>query len=75
MPHLRLAASEAVAAAARAVDLLYAAGGASVNYTNSPLERCFRDIHVVPAHVTVSAQMTEAAGRVLLGLEPGLAAF
>ena len=73
--HLRLAASEAVSAAAKAVDLLYAAGGASVNYASSPLERCFRDIHVVPAHVTVSAQMTEAAGRVLLGLEPGLAAF
>jgi alkylation response protein AidB-like acyl-CoA dehydrogenase len=72
---LRLASSGAVAAATKAVELVYAAGGASVNYTRSPLERCFRDIHVVPAHITVSPQMTEAAGRVLLGLDPGLATF
>ncbi|MFN0093366.1 MAG: acyl-CoA dehydrogenase family protein [Dehalococcoidia bacterium] len=64
----RLAASTAVQWAAQAVDLVHAAAGSTVNYTKSPLERCFRDVHVVPQHVTVAPTFFETAGRALLGM-------
>lgn len=72
---LRIACSGAVAAAVKAVELVYAAAGSSANYMTSPLERQFRDVHVVPMHATVNAQLMEAAGRSLLGLDPGLPTF
>ena len=35
------------------------------------LGRCWRDVQVVRQHIMVSPQWSEAAGRVLLGLESG----
>ncbi len=64
-----LSCINAVQGACRAVDSLYAAAGASAVYADSPLGRCHRDVHVVPQHLTVSPQWTEAAGRMLLGLQ------
>lgn len=64
-----LSCINAVQNACRAVDGLYAAAGASAVYADSPLGRCFRDVHIVPQHITVSPQWTEAAGRMLLGLQ------
>jgi alkylation response protein AidB-like acyl-CoA dehydrogenase len=66
---LRLAACHAAAESAAAVDLVYAAGGASSIYAASPLQRCFRDVHTATAHVMVSATSATLAGRVLLGVE------
>ena len=64
-----LSCINAVQGACRAVDGLYAAAGASVVYADSALGRCHRDVHIVPQHITVSQQWTEAAGRMLLGLQ------
>lgn len=64
-----LSCINAVQAACRAVDGLSAAAGASSVYADSPLGRCCRDVHIVPQHITVSPQWTEAAGRTLLGLQ------
>ena len=65
---LQLACSGGVQSACKAVDILCASAGVNVAYKDSLLGRCHRDIHVVPQHITVSPQWTEAAGRVLFGL-------
>ena len=64
-----LACTQAVAASARAVEIVYRAAGSSVNFLSSPLERRMRDVHVVGQHIMVSPALIEPASRVLLGLE------
>jgi indole-3-acetate monooxygenase len=65
---LRLAATHATESAARAVDLVYEAGGGTSIYASSPLQRCFRDVHVVTQHAMVGSATWELTGRLLLGL-------
>ena len=67
---VRMAASHAVFGAAKAVDLAYAAAGATALYTNFPLERAFRDVHAITQHIGVHPRVMETTGRVLFGLEP-----
>ena len=57
------------ATAARAVDLVYELGGGTAIYRASPLQRCFRDVHVVTQHAMVAAGSLELAGRALLGVD------
>lgn len=66
---LRLAATEATIRAAKAVDLMYDAGGGSSIYATSALQRCFRDVHVATQHAMVAPSTYELTGRLLLGLD------
>jgi hypothetical protein len=43
--------------------------GASAIFASSPLERRFRDIHVVTQHAAVGTTQYDAAGRLVLGLD------
>ncbi|WP_437690111.1 acyl-CoA dehydrogenase family protein [Sorangium sp. So ce176] len=72
---VRLAATNAALGAARAVDLAFTAGGATALYAESPLQRCFRDVHAVTQHALVAPQTREVQGRVLLGLDTELPMF
>jgi indole-3-acetate monooxygenase len=65
---VRLAATQATRSAARAVDLVYEAGGGSAIYASSPLQRAFRDVHVATQHVMVAEPTLAAVGKVLLGV-------
>ena len=65
---LRTAATHATREAAATVDLAYEAGGGTSIYASSPLQRHFRDVHVVTQHVMVAPPTYELAGRVLLGI-------
>ncbi len=64
---MRLAACHATTSAARVVDLAYTAAGGSSIYASSPLQRCFRDVHVATQHVMVGPVIQELCGKVLAG--------
>ncbi len=66
---LRLAATHATISSAKAVDLMYNAGGGTSVYAASPLQRCFRDVHVATQHMMVAPPTYELTGRLLLGIE------
>jgi indole-3-acetate monooxygenase len=67
---LRLAATNNAWSAAEAVDLVYHAAGGSAIYDSSPLQRCFRDVHVATQHIMVAQPTYEVVGRVQLGMPP-----
>jgi alkylation response protein AidB-like acyl-CoA dehydrogenase len=72
---VHLACSNAATQAIRAVDLVCGVTGTSAIFESGPLERCQRDVRVVPHHITVSPQWNASAGRALLGLPSGSLLF
>ena len=65
---VRLAATDATWRSADAVDLAYHAAGGSSVHESSPLQRLFRDVHVVTQHGMVAERTYEPIGRIALGL-------
>ena len=66
----RLAASYAMEQAAEVVDTVYHAAGSTAIFASGAFERRWRDVHAVTQQIHGRAAHYEAAGRVLLGLEP-----
>jgi alkylation response protein AidB-like acyl-CoA dehydrogenase len=66
---LRLAACHVATETAAATSAMYELGGGSAIYRTSPLQRQFRDAHVVTHHLMVSSTALAMAGRVLLGVD------
>jgi alkylation response protein AidB-like acyl-CoA dehydrogenase len=66
---VRIAATHAVRAATRAVDVAWELAGGSAIYLDSALQRLFRDAHVITQHASVSGASLELAGRSLLGVD------
>jgi len=67
---LRQAATNNAWSAAEAVDLVYHAAGGSAIYSSSPLQRCFRDVHVATQHIMVAQPTYEVLGKISLGIDP-----
>jgi indole-3-acetate monooxygenase len=65
---LQLAATYAVAAAVRVVDLVHKAVGATGIRDEHRFQRYFRDIHTVEQHAYVSTARYESAGQYFLGV-------
>jgi len=65
---LRLACAHAAQVCADACRRAYDLGGGAAVFLDSPLQRRFRDAHVITHHIMVSPQIFELSGRVLLGL-------
>jgi alkylation response protein AidB-like acyl-CoA dehydrogenase len=72
---LRTACTSAVMASIQAVDLAYAAAGATSIYTSSSIERCFRDVHTAAAHAFIRPATLADGGKLLLGQEPDFKMF
>ena len=68
---LRLSYVTATQNAIAAADLAWASAGSSAIYEGEPLERCWRDVHVVGQHHFVSTRHLERLGRITLGGPPG----
>ena len=66
---LRLAGANATESAAKAVDLMYGAGGTTSIEEDFPLSRIFRDVHVIAQHITVLPLQYEQVGKAMLGIE------
>jgi len=66
---IRLAATHATQTAAAVTELMYKAAGGAAVYRTSPIQRCFRDVHVATQHAMVAPRTFELTGRMRLGLE------
>ncbi len=65
----QLATTHAVVCAAKAVDLVHAAAGASAIRNEYKFQQWFRDVHTITQHAFVSASRYESAGALMLGVE------
>ncbi|MGH3978378.1 MAG: acyl-CoA dehydrogenase family protein [Pseudonocardiaceae bacterium] len=65
---LSLAAQQAVRASVAAVDAVFRLAGAGAIYADQPLQRCFRDIHALDAHIFVSADAVTRYAKHRLGI-------
>ena len=68
-----MACVNAAEASVKAVDLVFGGAGSQAAQASFPIERCWRDVHTAATHVTVNTANYESTGRVLFGMEPGIA--
>ncbi len=66
---IRIAASNAAAQSARAVELVFHLAGGTAVFADHPLQRCLRDVNTATQHIMIGARAMENAGRHLLGVD------
>lgn len=71
----RLACTNASTASVAAANLVYRAGGTDSIYTSSAVERYFRDVHTVAAHVAMRPSTVADGGALLLDQQPRIPGF
>jgi indole-3-acetate monooxygenase len=64
---IRLAAQNAMRAGTDVVDQVFALSGGGALYDDSPIQRCWRDIHAARGHIFFSNNHLARAGQLLLG--------
>lgn len=67
---IRLATTYAIHAAARVVDVVYHAAGATAIFTSEPFERRLRDVRAVTQQIQGRQAHFKTAGQFFLGLDP-----
>ena len=72
---LRTAAAHAAETAVQIVGMIAAEAGAIAIFESSMLERTVRDVHAAAKHIALSPNVYTTAGRVELGLDPGVPRF
>jgi alkylation response protein AidB-like acyl-CoA dehydrogenase len=69
-----LASVHAATLSTQSVDLMWDAAGSAAILTNTPLERCFRDVHTGRKNVAIYPENYGPIGRMFLGLDPDTSA-
>jgi alkylation response protein AidB-like acyl-CoA dehydrogenase len=72
---VRLSLTNAAVAAKQVTEVMFEAGGGTAVYENGRLARCSRDAQAAAQHIALTSHNYELAGRVLLGMDSGLARF
>src|SRR5262249_14663414 len=72
---VRLAIAQVAKVAKQVTDEMYEAGGGTSLYEDGRLARCWRDAHAVAQHIALTSNNFETGGRVMLGLDSGMARF
>ena len=67
---VRLASTHAIRQAAEVVDIAYNLSGATAIFGSSPVQRRFRDVHVITQQVQGQMYHYDTAGQFFLGMEP-----
>jgi alkylation response protein AidB-like acyl-CoA dehydrogenase len=67
---LRLAMQHAMTVSLETIDVAYRFAGTSVLGRQSPLQRCFRDLHTARTHFAFGLEVYRKTGRRALGVEP-----
>jgi alkylation response protein AidB-like acyl-CoA dehydrogenase len=65
---LRLAAANVAWQCVKVVDSVFSMGGGSVVHSSHPIQRCFRDAHIVTQHRMVNRSVFETTGKLFLGM-------
>ena len=72
---VRLGITHVAWSAKQVTDMMFEAGGGTSLYEDGRLARCSRDAQAVAQHIALTSSNYEFAGRVLLGMDSGMARF
>ena len=72
---VRLSITHVASAAKQVTEMMFESGGGTSLYEDGRLARCSRDAQALAQHIALTSNNYEFAGRVLLGMDPGMARF